>query len=261
MLQEIIWTIKPLILPPGGLLLLALFGFALGKGFFGRFLVFVAILGLWLLSTPLVSTTLGQQLQQGLSPVSKAEVRRAQAIVVLGGGLYADAPEYGGDTVSGELLERLRYAAWLARKSDLPVIPTGGSDAEYEPEARLSAKVLREEFGVRVAAVEDRSRTTRENALFTSEILKQQGIQRVLLVTHARHMARAMRAFRKAGVEAIAAPTLFKVERRIKLLDLLPDAAALKESSQALHEHLGRLWYRIRSDWRAGKGERPQPAV
>ncbi len=261
MLQEIIWTLKPLILPPGGLLILALLGFALGKGWFGRFLVFMALLGLWLLSTPLVSSTLAQRAQQGIEPVAASAIRQAEAIVVLGGGLYAGAPEYGGDTVAGELLERLRYAAWLSRSTDLPVIPTGGSGEAYVPEARLAAQVLREEFGVRVAAVEDRSRTTRENALFTAKILKRKRIGPVLLVTHARHMRRALRAFKRAGVEALPAPTLFKAEQRMRFRDLLPDAAALKESSQALHEQLGRLWYRLRNDWKESRGERVQTAT
>ena len=54
-------------------------------------------------------------------------MKSAQAIVVLGGGLYFDTPEYGGDTVGGSTLERLRYAATIARKTNLPVLVTGGA--------------------------------------------------------------------------------------------------------------------------------------
>jgi uncharacterized SAM-binding protein YcdF (DUF218 family) len=48
--------------------------------------------------------------------------RQAQAIVVLGGGRYRGAPEYGGDTVSAMTLPRLRYAARLQRETGLPLL-------------------------------------------------------------------------------------------------------------------------------------------
>jgi uncharacterized SAM-binding protein YcdF (DUF218 family) len=107
-------------------------------------------------------------------------------------------------------MDRLRYAAWLHRQTDLPVIPCGGSaPGEGVSEAELARRVLEQELGAQVLAVEDRSRSTQQNAAFSRELLQQPGIAQVFLVTHAWHMPRALARFRKAGGQAIPAPTLF----------------------------------------------------
>jgi uncharacterized SAM-binding protein YcdF (DUF218 family) len=49
------------------------------------------------------------------SPLDLAQVSNAQAIVILGGGVRREAPEYGGATLGGITLERVRYGARLAR--------------------------------------------------------------------------------------------------------------------------------------------------
>ena len=54
--------------------------------------------------------------------------------------------------------------------------------------------------------LENSSRTTYENAAMTEDQLKARGIGKILLVTSALHMPRAMAAFAKQGVVAIAAP-------------------------------------------------------
>ena len=50
-----------------------------------------------------------------------------QAIVVLGGGLYPRAVEYGADTVSRRSLERVRYAARLQKRMGKPISLAGGN--------------------------------------------------------------------------------------------------------------------------------------
>ena len=103
--------------------------------------------------------------------------------------------------------------------------------------------------GVPAEAVwlEERSRNTRENALYTAEILKAQDIGPVLLVTSALHKPRALATFRAAGVKAIPAATDFEVMPRPRvLLDWLPDAEAFAASTRALKEYLGLWVYRYR---------------
>lgn len=243
-------ALEYLILPPGGLIILGLLGMFLWQRLLGRLLTGFSLFALYLLCTPYMAA----QLMQGLEdhPALSLKAARhsgAQAVVVLGGGRYEGAPEYGGDTVGRGLLERIRYAAHLARHTGLPVIPSGGSPFEEgPPEAWLARQVLEEEFQVRVAAVEDRSRTTHENARYTKELLEQRGIQRVLLVTHAWHMPRSMEVFRQAGVNAIAAPTYFeyRADTGNSILDWLPSTDGLQLSRIALHEYVGMLWYHIR---------------
>ena len=112
------------------------------------------------------------------------------------------------------------------------------------------ANVLEQEFAIAPAGVEDRSLTTEENAVYSAQMLAADGIGRVLLVTHAWHMPRAMVAFERAGVEAIAAPTYFvhrEGRREPDYGDWLPSARAFSISYFALHEYLGQIWYQIKA--------------
>ncbi len=246
---ELTQIIKSLLLPPGGLILLGLLGLVLINRRLGKLLVFLSLLGFYTLSTPLLSGLLMSGLEV-YPALSTREARRsgAQAIVVLGGGRYLDAPEYGGDSIRSLHLERLRYAAWLAQRTGLPIIPSGGVViTEGAPEAWLARDILKNEFNVKIAAVEDVSRTTRENAQLTKVVLDRLGIRRILLVTHAWHMPRAMEAMVKAGVDAQPAPTSFqyKEDNEERFRDWLPNASAFLVSYWAIHEYVGRLWYRI----------------
>ena len=251
--QEIVIIIKSLILPPGGLILLGLVSLLFSRRLFGKILLSLTLVLFYLLSTPFMATNLMAGLERHifLTP-EEILANKAEAIVVLAGGRYDDAPEYGGDSIKGLLLERVRYAAWLHKRTNLPIIVTGGgADKQRIPEAKLAGQVLKEEFGSKVLATEDNSKNTWENALFTSKLLKSHGIKKVALVTHAWHMPRAMRVFRLNRIDTIAAPTIFTSGRatvtRSLRHDWLPDSKALRNSYYALHEYLGMAWYRVRN--------------
>jgi len=234
------------LLPPGNLLLLFLLGLGLlrRRPRLARGLLVLATVGLWLLSVPVVANRLLASLEEG--PPARFEFSRAQAIVVVGAGRYRDAPEYGGDTASSLALERLRYAAWLARQSHLPVLVSGGSPEGRAPEAGFMKQILEREFGVPVRWVEDASRNTWENAQLSRRLLAPQGIDTILLVTHAWHMPRARRAFEAVGFRVIPAGTRFHRTQSTMATDWLPDAQALLDSHFAFHEWLGLAWYRLR---------------
>ena len=205
---------------------------------------------LYLFSTPYVSALLMAPIEPYAALTdAELEATPAQAILVLGGGRYENAPEFGGDTASPRLLARLRYAVWLQRRTGLPIIVSGGTlGTDGPPEARLARRVLEDELSARVSMVEDQSLTTWENARLTQPLLERQGIDQVLLVTHAWHLPRAVYAFQRAGVRVIPAPTHF-VHSRIGNNGAgkwLPSALALQNSYYALHERLGLLWYRLR---------------
>jgi uncharacterized SAM-binding protein YcdF (DUF218 family) len=247
---------KALIMPPGGIIVALLMGFLLVRGVLGRVLILAGLTLLTLMSLPQVAASLVRDLEPypALTPEASG-ARQAQAILVLGADRYSWAPEFGGDTVGAKTLQRLRYAARLQRGTGLPVYVAGGSPPhEHPPLGRLMARVLREELGVSVAGVEDRSRTTWENAERSARMLAQDGIRRILLVTHAWHLPRAMDAFERAGLEPIPAPTAF-IHREgggedVSLADWLPSATAFSVSYYALHEWLGQAWYRLKSDGR-----------
>jgi len=216
----------------------------------GYVLSMVAVSMFYLFSIPLVSSALMSDLEPYPALDEKTlDTQKAQAIVVLAGGRDHKAAEYGGDTVSYFSLQRARYAAWLHRRTHLPLIISGGSTkGEQRSEAALIRQVLEQEFHVGVDALEEQSKTTYFNAKFTSELLKKKGIKRILLVSHAWHMPRAVEAFQYFGIDVVPAPTAFEGYNspRFDLSDIVPDARALHYTALALHEIVGRWWYQYR---------------
>ncbi len=239
-------AIASALIPPGLLLLVALWGLlalrrrpALGKS-----LLSLALVALYGLSTQYVADALLQALEPpARDPLTN---RTGQAIVVLGGGTYFNAPEFGTDTVNAYGLVRLRYAAHLHRSLGKPIMTSGGSP-EGAPlgEAAHMKTVLNRDFQVPVAWVEDQSRTTLENARLSHKILVAEGIRTVYLVTHPWHMPRARLAFESAGFRVIPAPTGYVTRLRLTLLDFVPDARALLDSSRFFHEIIGIAWYEL----------------
>jgi len=207
-----------------------------------RSLVGAGLILLWVQALPVVGNTLLRSLEG--KPLDMARAGEAQAIVVLGGGRHRLTPEYDGDTVSEPSLARLRYAAKLHRETGLPLLVTGGApDGGKISEGEAMRRVLTEEFGVPVRWVEEASINTRENAKLSAELLKQDGVTCILLVTHAWHMQRAERVFLAADLAVLPAPTLFQ-RRPTTPLDFLPQGYG--KARTALHEWIGTLWYRLR---------------
>lgn len=240
-------AVTALLIPPGLLILAMAAGLAVLRSHprTGRALLTAAGAGLYLLAMPIIATFLLQQLEA--APLDAAELKDAQAIVVLGGGKYAQAPEYGGDTVAAMSLVRLRYAAVLQRRTGLPVLVSGGSpEGSATDEAQTMRLALEREFAVPVRWSEGRSANTLENARLTRELLDKDGIRRVVLVTHAWHMPRARLAFEHAGLKVIAAPTAHATRHPLALTHFLPDASALLDSALFFREVIGTVWYRLR---------------
>lgn len=240
-----------LLAPPGIVILIALLGFILYLKWplLGAALLSFSIAALVALSLPMT----GHQLLTGIEtyalPVyepGKEAKTTAQAIVVLGAGRSADAPEYQGDTVDTFTLERLRYAAYLHRKTGLPIMVSGGSaHQESVSQAELMRTVLVDDFRVNVKFVEDKSRNTLENASYSREVLQTAGINQIYLVTHAWHMRRALWSFQAYGIAAIPAATGFSHLGRedTRLLGYLPSARGMRMSSLAIRERIGYAWY------------------
>jgi uncharacterized SAM-binding protein YcdF (DUF218 family) len=78
------------------------------------------------------------------------------------------------------------------------------------------------------------------------QILAEHGLQRVLLVTSALHMPRALATFQSAGIDAVPAATDYTVIYRDwrTVIDFLPDAKALSRTTDAIKEYVGHAYYR-----------------
>jgi uncharacterized SAM-binding protein YcdF (DUF218 family) len=233
---------KALVLPPTGPLLVAIAGLLLlGRRWrAGRILAWSGVVLMLGLSTPAVAFMLLSVLNRWPA-LELDNPRGAQAIVILGGGVRRHAAEYGGDTLGALTLERVRYGAYVARATKLPVLVTGGSVFGGEPEAKLMRAALEGEFSVPVRWAESKSRNTHENAVRSSQILSAAHIGRVILVAHSFDMARAKAEFATQGIEAIPAPTGVPSNAVDTPLDLLPSLGALQGSYFALYEILANL--------------------
>jgi uncharacterized SAM-binding protein YcdF (DUF218 family) len=171
------WTatnlVSAFLLPPLNLILLGALGVLLLKHHprLGRFLLASTLVLLYLISTPFIAETMLQKLETPY--VADSVNSEGQVIVVLGGGTYFNAVEYGGDTVSRYSLERIRYTAHLHQLTGKSILVTGGAPlGNISSEAEQMKSVLENEFRTPVKWVEGSSNNTHENAYKSYEILK-----------------------------------------------------------------------------------------
>jgi len=235
-------VLASLILPPTALVLIAFLGLAISsrRRRLGLWVASLALLALVALSLRPVAYVLNRSLDDS-PPISQQALDRAQAIVILGGGIYPEAPEFGGDMLNAFSLERTHYGVFLQRRSGLPILVTGGSPYGGKAEADLMQEVIERDFRGTVKWVENGSRDTSENARYSAALLRRAHVTRIALVTHSWHMARALRYFRREGLEVFPAPTVFAQRPNADLLDSLPSFEAFKDSNVAVREWIGRL--------------------
>jgi uncharacterized SAM-binding protein YcdF (DUF218 family) len=229
-------------MPPTSLVLLALAGLwaARHRPRLGGAVCALALLALVALSTPLAGLALAAELEP--EPLRDPQAAGAQAIVILGGGRAYGAPEFGGETLSRDTLQRVRYGAVLARATGLPLLVAGGLPGRgTRAEADLMREALAREFGVPVRWAEAASTTTRDNARLSAKLLRPAGIERILLVTHAVHMPRARGNFERQGFAVTPAPTGYLGRDPFHAGHLVPGIEGLVRSHIALRERLALL--------------------
>nr|WP_255494857.1 YdcF family protein [Luteibacter sp. Sphag1AF] len=198
----------------------------------------VALTWLWIASSPAFALWL----QNGLAlwpPKAADAYATADAIVVLGGGVLPDAVADSPDDEAAQTT-RLGFGLQLYRAARAPVMLLSGGD-----QARHMARDL-ENQGVpaRSLLLEDTSANTHENAANSAGILRQHGMETVLLVTTDIHMPRAAASFAHAGIRVIPAPT--PDPGLASHAKWWPNRAALTLSARCLREHVGIWSYRWR---------------
>ena len=244
------------ILPPGGLLVMAILGVLFYKRWLGKFLLLSSLALLWLLSTAPVRDMLFKPLENQYQAITVKDMPAwrddaSLAIVLLGGGVYNDAPEYAGaDALRDAALQRTLFASILQQHTSLPVFATGGSPLSVgeTPEGEVMRRWL-VHFGVpkNMVSAESLANTTWENAVYLNDILRQQGVKKVLLVTNAWHMPRALWCFEQQGLQVVPVPVDYAQSfTTYDLRSYLPQAGVFDDSTLALHEYLGLLVYWLR---------------
>lgn len=235
------------LVPPGALILLGAVAawVTLWRPHMGIAVTIVATSLLFLAALPIVSARMIEEVE--IKPDDKPDFAGAQAIVVLGGGIHPGDGNKAPDTLGPWSLERVLFAAHAYKQLNLKIAVSGGQvGGAHTSEASLMKAALEGEFHVPVTWVEDKSRTTYENAVFTAKLLKADKISTVVLVTQAWHMRRALWSFERAGLHAIPYPAPLTFEEKDRIADYVPSIGALERSYHALHEAIGLAYYRLR---------------
>jgi uncharacterized SAM-binding protein YcdF (DUF218 family) len=237
--------VRSLLLPPASPLIVAIVGALLLRRWrrTGSLLLALGLGSLWLFATPVVADAL-ERLVAHYPALDLDKPTQAQAIVILGGGGQRDyAPEYRDSAPEYVLLERLSYGAYVARHTGLPILVSGAPR-----EALAMQTSLRRDFQVPVRWVENQSRDTFENARFTAQMLKPEGIRRLILITSSTHLWRAAHEFEAAGFQVVPAPQGVWAPRDMQALRFIPGAAGLERSNAAVYEMIGEPMRRLQ-EW------------
>ena len=220
--------------------------------------VVLALIVLLLGSNSWVANSLVRSLEWQHIPVGKLPT--ADAIVLLGGATKSAFPPRPAVDLSEEG-DRVLYAAQLYREGKAPVVIASGGRIDWRggglAESSDMADIL-VNLGVPNSAIlqDSKSLNTYQNAVNVRQIMQERGIRRVLLVTSAMHMPRSLQIFQRQGIEAIPAPTDFLITQQeinepssspqATLLNLVPDADRLQNTTRALKEYIGTVVYHLR---------------
>jgi uncharacterized SAM-binding protein YcdF (DUF218 family) len=211
----------------------------------------VAISVLWVAATPMVAEGLYRGLESRHPAQSLDQVPQADCIILLGGVVGAPLPPRV-EADLGETVDRVYKAAQLYRagKARSLIVTAGNQPWSQSPwaEADLIRELLME-WGVPKDAIflEGSSRNTRENAIYSKNLIDSIHCEESLLVTSAGHMPRALAAFRGVNASVIPVSTDVRiVEKGVPTpMDFLPSAGALAMTSEAIREWIGQWVYSL----------------
>jgi uncharacterized SAM-binding protein YcdF (DUF218 family) len=216
----------------------------------GRLLAFLSLIVLAILGFSPVGNALIIPLENRFPPWNATRSGPPDGIIVLGGAI--DGLGRNNEVILlNEAAERLTVVPELARRYPNAGILFSGT------EAALGARLL-ERLGIARDRItlEDRSRDTMENAVFSKAIVRPKPGERWLLVTSAYHMPRAIGVFRKAGFPIEAYPVDWRTrgaEDALRPFATMGDG--LQRTDTAVHEWVGLAAY-----WLTGRSSQLFPA-
>jgi uncharacterized SAM-binding protein YcdF (DUF218 family) len=232
----------------------------------GGLMLGLGVLVLWIPSTPVFSSWLQGTLEARFPPTPVDSVPTADAIVMLGGAVGTPRPPRVYPDLN-DASDRVWHAARLYRAGKAPLVIASGGTMPWKDQRYREAPIMQTlltSWGVPADSVllESSSANTYQNATYTAELVAKRGFDRVLLVTSALHVRRALATFRSADVPTIPAATDYQVvEAEETMLDVAPDAGALAGSTAAIREYVGYLVYEWRGWIASGRQTRSRPGL
>lgn len=243
--------VSPFLLPPGLLVIVLL---AWGLWFIrhkSRWNASISLgLGaiIWIFSTNPMSNFLMGRLEDGFNIPKKVN---ADVIIMLTSEIYEKAPDFSGIGTPGpETMERLVTAARLQRHLKVPIIVSGGKVYSSSTSIAELARRFLIDLGIPDQSIilENQSRDTFENALYSKQICDQRKFGAPLVVTSGYHLKRAVFCFDKVGLKVLPFPCALTTwpDQRYYWYHLLPSAKAFAATASALREWLGLFFYHLR---------------
>jgi uncharacterized SAM-binding protein YcdF (DUF218 family) len=223
-------------------------------------LLIAALVILWLASNRWVSYALARSLEwRNLPPESTPQ---AEVIVLLGGGTESFDPPRPMTEINGAG-DRVLYAAKLYQEGAAPIILASGGNVQFTssrgdtPAQEMTDLLLL--IGIPEDAIwqQPDSQNTYEDASYSAEILRENNIKEIILVTSAIHMPRSKALFEKQGIDVIPAPVDFTITEQNWqaafrpgldefVIYLLPSTGSLGLTTTVLKEYIGMLVYGLR---------------
>lgn len=200
-------------------------------------------------SMPFVAGTLYRSIESHYPPVAFEDIPAGGCAIVLGGAVGAPiAPRVTHEF--NEAIDRVYLTARLYREGKAPLVIVTGGNQPWSESKTAEADLIRDvlmEWGVPkdVIFLEGSSRNTRENAMYSKNIINATNCESPLLVTSAAHMPRAVAAFKIVGVNVTPVSTDVRVVKQSvpSLMDFIPNAGALAMTSEAIREWIGQKVY------------------
>lgn len=199
-----------------------------------------------------------------LQPVSEALMRAVErvpttyrpdvvydAVILLGGVTDELVESQTGQPAYNDNVERLIETFRLLREGHAKIVIVSGAAMDPALERWGEARVLADQlvaWGIEADRVvlEPKARNTRENAVYSAELVRQRGAKTVLVVTSAFHIPRALDTFRAVDLPVDVLPVDYRAPPRGgREIELLPRAGELALSARASRELLGRVVYRV----------------
>jgi uncharacterized SAM-binding protein YcdF (DUF218 family) len=213
----------------------------------------VVMAALWLLSTPAIAETLAGLTAGGYVPIQRTEeAQGATTVVVLGGGSYTyHVGRFFLNETAGGTAYRVIEGARIFRLLNNPIsrpmlVLMGGATQRHDPAARpesdaMGAAMLALGVPLDVLVFENRSKTTREQALEFKRMFAGHESEPFVLVTSPTHMKRSMSAFRAAGLNPIPSPSALTSDG--DYFRWLPTDDALMISDSVVYDTAARIYY------------------
>lgn len=232
------------------LLFLAIFIKKLTNVFVRRSLIICCVF-IYFISIEPVKDLFVQGLEKKYNPVSIEELKKGDFYVLLGGGIYDKAPVSLGrvgspsEIAMGRLVELVR----LYRVAPKKIVVSGGIVISGEISESQVYKNFLMDLGVKEEdiIIEERSKTTAENAKYTKEIADKNSFKKVIVVTSATHMNRAKKSFEKLSLEVIPAPSAYISDyEKYDIMSYLPRVSNIEMIFRSMWEYVGVVYYKLR---------------